>query len=241
VSEQPPTEYAPPGWFPDPTGLPAQRWWDGTQWGEQTRPVAESEQELQLLYQAQASSGQPEEPSSTPDPQYGTPPDQPPYPGDPQPSGHPGRSARKSWLRRDKLVTVLGSLAALVIVIGGIASTNGNGKQADNASAVALATPTGTRTPSRAPTHHAKSTKPAPKKTPVTVPATPVLAVPAPVAAPPPSAGATPVGCHSHRYEDSCSRPSDHCRRSHHDMRGMGGDGNRDACGGYGGWGWEQS
>ena len=38
MSEQPPTEYAPPGWFPDPTGLQAQRWWDGTQWGQQTRP-----------------------------------------------------------------------------------------------------------------------------------------------------------------------------------------------------------
>ena len=39
MSEQPPTEYAPPGWYPDPTGLQAQRWWDGTQWGHQMRPL----------------------------------------------------------------------------------------------------------------------------------------------------------------------------------------------------------
>src|SRR5688572_23208822 len=23
----------PPGWYPDPSGAPGQRWWDGTQWG----------------------------------------------------------------------------------------------------------------------------------------------------------------------------------------------------------------
>lgn len=116
MSEQPPTEYAPPGWFADPTGLQAQRWWDGTQWGQQTRPV------------------------------------------------------RKSWPRRSQVLTVLGSLAALIIVIGGIASTSGNAKRADNASAIAA--PTGMATPSRAPTHHATSTKTRPKKVPITVQAT---------------------------------------------------------------------
>jgi Protein of unknown function (DUF2510) len=251
VSEQPPTEYAPPGWFPDPTGLQAQRWWDGTQWGEQTRPVAGSEQELQVLYQAQPSYGQPDEPSSTPDPQYGTPPGEPPYPADlqyggtpfeqPDPqarpygqhSGHPDRSARKSWLRRDKLVTVIGSLAALIIVIGGIASTSGNAKQADNASAVALATPTSAPTPSRAPTHHAKSTKPAPKKTPVTVQATPA---PALVVAPLPSATAPPVSCHSHWNEGTSYKPGEYCHRSHHGMRGWAGDGRMNTRGNHDGW-----
>jgi hypothetical protein len=129
VSEQPPTEYAPPGWFADPTGLQAQRWWDGTQWGQQTRP------------------------------------------------------ARKSWPRRRQVLTVLGSLAALIIVIGGIASTSGNAKQADNASAIAA--PTGMATPSRAPTHHATSTKTRPKKVPITVQATtpvPAATTPAPAA-----------------------------------------------------------
>jgi Protein of unknown function (DUF2510) len=129
VSEQPPTEYAPPGWFADPTGLQAQRWWDGTQWGQQTR------------------------------------------------------AARKSWPRRRQVLTVLGSLAALVIVIGGIASTSGNARQAGNASAIAA--PTGMATPSRAPTHQATSTKTRPRKVPVTVQATtpvPAATTPAPAA-----------------------------------------------------------
>jgi hypothetical protein len=129
VSEQPPTEYAPPGWFADPTGLQAQRWWDGTQWGQQTR------------------------------------------------------AARKSWPRRRQVLTVLGSLAALIIVIGGIASTSGNARQAGNASAIAA--PTGMATPSRAPTHHATSTKTRPRKVPVTVQATtpvPAATTPAPAA-----------------------------------------------------------
>jgi uncharacterized RDD family membrane protein YckC len=30
----PPTPQPPPGWYPDPSGQPAQRWWDGTRWTE---------------------------------------------------------------------------------------------------------------------------------------------------------------------------------------------------------------
>ena len=43
--EQPPDQRAgaprrpPPGWYPDPAGLQALRWWDGTQWGAHTRPL----------------------------------------------------------------------------------------------------------------------------------------------------------------------------------------------------------
>lgn len=33
-----------PGWYPDPYGPPALRWWDGTQWGTQTQPLPQSEQ-----------------------------------------------------------------------------------------------------------------------------------------------------------------------------------------------------
>ena len=28
----------PQGWYPDPDGRPADRWWDGAQWTERTRP-----------------------------------------------------------------------------------------------------------------------------------------------------------------------------------------------------------
>lgn len=28
----------PPGWFPDPSGQPYLRWWDGTWWGDQVIP-----------------------------------------------------------------------------------------------------------------------------------------------------------------------------------------------------------
>lgn len=28
-----------PGWYPDPTGSPQTRWWDGSAWTEQTRPL----------------------------------------------------------------------------------------------------------------------------------------------------------------------------------------------------------
>lgn len=29
--------YVPPGWYPDPSGAPQQRWWDGTQWSQATQ------------------------------------------------------------------------------------------------------------------------------------------------------------------------------------------------------------
>jgi len=30
----------PQGWYPDPAGAPAERWWDGAAWGHDTRPVS---------------------------------------------------------------------------------------------------------------------------------------------------------------------------------------------------------
>lgn len=49
----------PPGWYPDPTGTPMQRWWDGTAWAEATRPS----QPAPVVY--------------APPPQYGPPPRSP--------------------------------------------------------------------------------------------------------------------------------------------------------------------
>lgn len=37
----------PPGWYPDPNGFQAPRWWDGAQWGPQTRPLPGLRQESQ--------------------------------------------------------------------------------------------------------------------------------------------------------------------------------------------------
>lgn len=33
-----PAPPVPPGWYPDPHGAPAQRWWDGTAWSARTAP-----------------------------------------------------------------------------------------------------------------------------------------------------------------------------------------------------------
>jgi hypothetical protein len=34
----PTTPAVPPGWYPDPYGMPCSRWWDGGQWTEATGP-----------------------------------------------------------------------------------------------------------------------------------------------------------------------------------------------------------
>ena len=48
---------APPGWYPDPGGLQALRWWDGTQWSPHAQPLSRAVQEPQLPYPGAAGSG----------------------------------------------------------------------------------------------------------------------------------------------------------------------------------------
>nr|WP_241011091.1 DUF2510 domain-containing protein [Mycobacterium gordonae] len=38
VHPQPPTASVPPGWYPDPSGQPRQRYWDGATWTAFTHP-----------------------------------------------------------------------------------------------------------------------------------------------------------------------------------------------------------
>ena len=89
-----------------------------------------------------------------------------------------------------------------------------NAKQADNASAIAITTPTGTATPSRAPAHHGTRTEPRPKKAPVTARATtpaPAATAPAPAATAPAPAATAPAASGSGHY--TCGLPPAEQRR----------------------------
>ena len=76
------------------------------------------------------------------------------------------------WPRRHKVLTVLGGLAALIIIRGIASATgSGNARQTGDASPAA-GTPTHTATPSPAPTHHATKKRTRPQETPVIAQAT---------------------------------------------------------------------
>lgn len=146
----------PPGWYLDPIGQQALRWWDGAHWGQQTQPLPGRGPEPQLGYPQQPYNEYQRQRSFTPDPQGGTPPGQsqnqshPQYPGTPYgqhrspqaqsysqqpgpPSGQHGRAPRTSWPQRHKVLTVLGGLVALII-IGSIASVADGGRSGSGVS-----------------------------------------------------------------------------------------------------------
>jgi hypothetical protein len=196
--QQPPGWYVDPRSHLDPTGQQVLRWWDGTHWGEQTRPMPGRGQQPPIAY-----------------------PQQP-------------------WPRRHKVLTVLGCVAVLIIVIGGMASLGDKAKQADNASTVATTTPARTATPSRTPTHHAVSAKAMPEKAPVTAQAAapaPVATVHAVTSSPP--ASAAPATCYPVSDEDTCYQPGEYCRDDNHGMSGVAGDGEAITCEDNHGWRWE--
>jgi hypothetical protein len=215
----------PPGWYPDP------RWYL-----HRTGP-----QVLRWWDGAQWGQQTQPLPRTGQEPQLGYP--QQPY------SQHP----RPLWPRRHKVLTVLGGLAALII-IGAIASAagGGNARQAGNASPVVAATLTHTATPSPAPTHHAAKKNTRPQETPVTAQATtpppaataPTVApshpaAPAPAAAPSHPAAATSAGCHPLSDEDTCYKPGEYCRNANHGESGIAGDGKAIICEDNDGWRWE--
>jgi Protein of unknown function (DUF2510) len=149
------------------------------------------------------------------------------------PSGR-RRLAREPWPRGLKVLAALGSLAALILVVVGVASLHS--KQAANVSAVATTTPT------RTPAHYAVSSKAVPTKAPVTVQA----AAPAPVATThatthPPLAATTPADCHPLSNEGTCYEPGEYCRNADHGMSGIAGDGEAITCEDNDGWRWEPS
>ena len=117
--QQPPEHQAevpagpPPGWYLDPGGLTAVRWWDGTQWGQQTQPLPGRGQEPQIVNPQQPYGQHPRQPSFMPNPQYGTPPGQPPYQGHPQYPGtpygqHPRRRRSHTASSPDRLPDITG-------------------------------------------------------------------------------------------------------------------------------------
>ena len=91
----------PPGWYNDPGGVPALRWWDGSQWTQHTRPAGEPQPGTQpQLAAAAAESPEPVVPS-----QY----------------------ARRRWPRgralialvASSVVVIAGATTAIVIVTSG--------------------------------------------------------------------------------------------------------------------------
>lgn len=161
MSEQPPTVYAQPGWYPDPTGLQALRWWDGRQWSQQTRPLPGRGQESEPLHLPPQPYDQqpPRNPydQSDPDQRQGKPPwqdqaymgqphqGQPSYPPQhprgqgPQPP-HAGRRhdwrAQASWPSRHKVLSGIIAVATLFIA-GSIGAAAGKGSASSGGAAPA--------------------------------------------------------------------------------------------------------
>jgi Protein of unknown function (DUF2510) len=131
----------PPGWYPDPTGLPFERYWDGVRWVESTRPFAAAPP-----------------PVPTPTTRYQS--------MDPAASAWDGApAAARPWYRR-KAVVISAAVIGALVAISGISSAlspNHKDNRSDGAAVAATSPPvvstSSTRAPARA-VHHAAKPKP---------------------------------------------------------------------------------
>jgi hypothetical protein len=101
---------APAGWYPDPAGSPAQRWWDGTAWTSFTEPAVTQPAAAQP---AAATTGYGST-VSPPLPVASAPPGPSPYSYPPMPQGGP---ARAGAAQGNRLALITFAVVALYVVI----------------------------------------------------------------------------------------------------------------------------
>ncbi|WP_436778082.1 DUF2510 domain-containing protein [Yinghuangia sp. YIM S09857] len=137
------TASIPPGWYDDPSASGMERWWDGTQWTESSRPRTDSSPGVppapghpsaqqpagypsdQFQPGQMHSSGPGQGPNSGPGQMYGpgqlSAPGQTPYPpyGAYQGQGAPNRRNRNVVIAIVSVLVVGGLVAALIVLLGG--------------------------------------------------------------------------------------------------------------------------
>jgi Protein of unknown function (DUF2510) len=132
VTGQPPQDprQPPQGWYPDPDGNRALRWWDGTAWAAHTQPLPDPQPGAAPFGAGPGPAAQqPRRLAFTPDPEYGQFPRQEPwrprwqqYPQEERyglPGGRPPR--RRHWGRY-----VVAGAAALIVMAGIAGRVAGN-------------------------------------------------------------------------------------------------------------------
>jgi hypothetical protein len=137
----------PPGWYPDPLDRLSARWWDGWQWGDQSRPLPPSAS--QFLDALPGEQGPPQGRSGTQQGQpeavgeaTGSSAEQAPAFGpavslpQPEPSGVPPFGAQPAvpgvrqshWIRRHRVLSAsIGTAVVLLLALIGVVAAGSNG------------------------------------------------------------------------------------------------------------------